>query len=138
MAALKHGAVERGWGEKIFVDSCGLGWFHLGQHPDRRTFEAAKKKGILIDHRAQQFQEGFFEGFDYIFTVDSDILEQLKARAGTEGQKGKLFLASAFSSRYRDQPIPDPYYMSSSGFDEVMEMILECSEGILKFLEKKL
>jgi len=138
MATLRHLAAERGVGDKLFVDSCGIGWFHLGEHPDQRSFEAAKKKGILIDHRAQQFQAGFFEGYDYIFVVDREVAEQLKAHAPTPEQEKKIHLATEFSKKYKGQPIPDPYYLSRSGFDDVMEIILDSCRGILDFLEKKL
>ncbi len=134
MATLRHMAAEKGLADKIYVDSCGLGWFHLGQHPDRRAFEAAKKRGILIDHRAQQFQDAFFDAYDYILAVDSDIVEQLKIRASTEAQKKKIHLATAFSAKYKDQPIPDPYYLSQNGFDEVMEIILDSCRGLLEEL----
>lgn len=138
MASLRHLAAEKGIGEKLYVDSCGLGWFHLGQHPDRRSFEAAKKKGILIDHRAQQFQEGFFDAYDYIFAVDDVVIEQLKAKAHSEAHKEKIFLATEFSKKWKRQAIPDPYYLSPSGFDDAMDMILDSCRGILRFLEKKL
>jgi protein-tyrosine phosphatase len=139
MATLRHLAVEKGIGDRLFVDSCGIGWFHLGEHPDRRTFEAAKKKGILIDHRAQQFQEGFFDAFDYLFAVDADVVEQLKAKARTEEQRKKIFLATAFAKKTQGKPIPDPYYMSPSGFDEVMEIVLDACRGIMDriLLEEK-
>ena len=56
-ATLRHLAIQKGLGDKFHIDSCGIGWFHLGERCDARVFEAAKKKGILIDHRAQQFRE---------------------------------------------------------------------------------
>lgn len=135
MAALRHLAIENGMSETLYIDSCGLGWHHLGEHPDRRTFEAAKKRGILIDHRAQQFQDGFLDAFDYIFAVDSDIVYQIVERARTDEQKEKIHLATAFSEKYKNQPIPDPYYMSLSGFDDVMDMVLDSAKGILEFLK---
>ena len=77
-ATLRHLATQQGKAGNLYVDSCGIGWFHLGEHPDPRAFEAAKKRGILVDHRAQQFQEHFFDLFDHILTVDPVISEQLK------------------------------------------------------------
>lgn len=134
MAALKHQAAKRKIGEKLYVDSCGLGWVHLGEHPDPRTFESAKKKGVLIDHRSQQFQDPFFDAFDYIFPVTHDIAEQLKSRTSDPNHLAKIHLATAFSKKYKGEEIPDPYYMNLSGFDEVMEMILDCTQGILSHL----
>lgn len=133
-AALTHMAAQRKLGDQLHVDSCGLGWVHLGEHPDRRTFDSAKKKGILIDHRSQQFQDHFFDQFDYILTVTKEISEQLKIRTNNPKHLAKIKLATEFSKRFKDQEIPDPYYMSMDGFDEVMEIILDCSEGLLNHL----
>lgn len=130
MATLRHLAAQRK--VDLFVDSCGIGWVHLGERPDPRSFAAAKKKGILIDHQAQQFQEAFFDAYDLILTVDEEISEQLKLRS--PGHANKIQLATAFSRKHKGKAIPDPYYLSASGFDEVMEMILDSCEGLLSHL----
>ncbi len=135
-AALRHLAVEKNCADQLLVDSCGVGWLHVGEHPDPRTFAAAKKRGILIDHRSQQFQDHFFDEFDYIFVVDREIAEQIKFHARSEEEKKKVHLASAFSRRFKDQEIPDPYYLAGSGFDQVMEMIIDCCEGVLRHVLK--
>lgn len=137
MAALRHEAARKNLSDHLFVDSCGLGWVHLGQHPDPRTFDSAKKRGILIDHRSQQFQDAFFDAYDYIFAVTEDVIEQLKARTSDPSHLAKIQLATAFSKKYQGQEILDPYYMSLSGFDDVMEIILDCTHGILNHLFPK-
>lgn len=136
-ATLKHLATKRGMADQLHIDSCGIGWVHLGERPDQRTFEAAKKRGILIDHRTQQFQDHFFDIFDSIVVeaVDEEIAEQLKAKSPQH--KDKIKMATDFSKKYKGQPIPDPYYMSPSGFDEVMDMIVDCCEGLLDSLNPK-
>lgn len=132
-AVLRHEALKRK--VDIHVDSCGIGWSHLGERSDLRSFEVAKKRGILIDHRAQQFQDAFFDAYDLIFAVDQDILEQLKERSPPNTHKIKL--ATEFSKRYKGESIQDPYYMSASGFEDVLNIALECCEGILNHLTKK-
>ena len=131
MATLKHLAAKRKM--EIEVDSCGIGWVHLGERPDPRSFEAAKQRGILIDHRAQQFQDHYFEVYDHILTVDEEIAEQLKLR-GPE-HKGKIKLATEFSRKFKGKPIPDPYYMGKTGFDDVMDIIVDSCEGLLDHLK---
>ncbi len=134
-ACLKHLAAKSKNFE-LHVDSCGVGWSHLGQHPDSRMFEAAKKRGILIDHRAHEFQDLFFDQFDYILAVDEEILEQLKKRAQTTEQKEKIKLATEFSSKYPRKEIPDPYYMGHTGFDTTMDIVFDSCEGLFKHLKK--
>lgn len=130
-AALKHLAIQQG--KEVYVDSCGVGWVHLGERPDPRSFAAAFSKGIVIDHHAQQFEPHFFEVFDHIFAVDDTILEQLKLRAPPEHHP-KIELATAYSKKYKGREIPDPYYLSEDGFGVVTDMILDSCEGILRLL----
>ncbi len=130
MATLKHLAVQKKI--DLHVDSCGIGWVHLGQRPNLKTFEAAKKRGVLIDHRSEQFQEAFFEAYDYILAVDEEIALQLKEKG--PAFQDKIKLATDFSPKYKGQPIPDPYYLSASGFDDVMDMIWDSCEGLLAHL----
>jgi len=132
MATLRHMALKKKL--DIQVDSCGIGWVHLGERSDLRTFEAAKKHEILIDHRAQQFLMEFFETYDLILCVNEEIVEQLKLKGPQHANKIKL--ATEFSKKYKGQPIPDPYYLSDHGFDDVMEIIIDCCNGIVKFLSR--
>lgn len=127
MATLNHLAAKKK--VAIHADSCGIGWAHLGERPDPRSFIAAKKRGIIIDHKSQQFQDHFFETYDLILTVDADIAEQLKLR--NPNQAHKIKLATEYSRKYKGQPIPDPYYLSDNGFDDVMDIILDSCEGIV-------
>jgi protein-tyrosine phosphatase len=116
----------------ITVDSCGVGWFHLGDPPDARMAEAARKRSIIFDHSAQEFQERFFDEFDLILAVDQDILEQLKLQATSPERLDKLRLATAFSKKFHGQEIPDPYYLGATGFDYVMDMAEDIAAGILE------
>lgn len=131
-ATLRHLAAQKGVADRLKIESCGIGWFHVGQHPDPRTFEAAKKKGIFIDHRSHQFREAFLDEFDLILTVDSMIAEQIKLRAKKPSQASKVRLVTDFSTKFKGQPMLDPYYMNGPGFDDMMEMVIDCCEGILK------
>jgi len=134
-ATLRHLAVSKNRADEFKIDSCGISWMHVGEHPDPRTFEAASKRGILIDHRARQFRVGFFDEFQNIFVSDREIFEQVKYHARSEADKNKVFMATAFSQRFKDQDIPDPYYLSHSGFEQVMDIIVDSCEGILNHFE---
>ena len=130
-ATLRHLAVSKKRSDEFKIDSCGISWMHVGEHPDPRTFAAASKRGILIDHRAQQFSVRFFDEYQNILVVDRDIAEQVKYHARSDADKKKVLMATAFSRHFKDQDIPDPYYLSHSGFDQVMDMVIDCCEGIL-------
>jgi protein-tyrosine phosphatase len=130
-ASLRHLAVSKKRSDEFKIDSCGISWMHVGEHPDPRTFAAASKRGILIDHRAQQFSVQFFDEYQHIMAVDREIAEQVKYLARSDVEKNKVLMATAFSKRFKNEDIPDPYYLSHSGFDQVMDMVIDSCEGIL-------
>ncbi len=71
-----HGVFEtlvksRGLEQRIAVDSCGTGGWHVGQPPDKRAARAAAERGYALDHlRARRFAAEDFASFDYILAMD--------------------------------------------------------------------
>ncbi len=118
--------------DRVYIDSCALTSWYLGCSADPRMCLAASKRGIQIDltHRAKLFEEQFFQLFHYIFAVDKEVLALLHAFPLFEEEKKKIYLASAFSKKYRDQDIPDPYYGGEEGFELVMDQAEDCCRGI--------
>lgn len=119
----------------IEVQSCGLGDWHLGRLPDLRIQEAALRRGISLTSRAQPFLLEFFDKFDLILTVDREVLNTLLQHAKTLEHKNKLHLITKFSTQFRDQDIPDPYYAGDGQFDYVLDMIEDACEGLIQYLK---
>lgn len=115
----------------VYVRSCGLGSWHTGQLPDLRMQEAAKKRGVLLSSRAQEFQPEFFEKFDFILAADKKVINVLYQHAKTLEHKAKIQMATAFSPIYKDQDIPDPYYGGEAMFELVLDMLEDACEGLL-------
>ena len=128
---LKELAEKEGYSESLHVESSGTGSWHIGSKPDSRMREAASKRGIDLNSRAQKFQSHFFDGFDYILAADDHILEELQALAGDEESKEKLYLINDFSKTFRGQSVPDPYYGGDQGFEKVFDMLEEACAGLL-------
>ena len=131
-AVLWQLAKQRGIEDQLHIDSSAIEWWHIGEKADPRTLAAALKKGIEIDHIAQQFEKDDFNHFDYILAVDQEVLSRLHKSAENEEQKSKISLASEFSQRFKGEEIPDPYYSDEKSFDLVFEMAQDISEGILR------
>jgi protein-tyrosine phosphatase len=119
---------------KLYVKSCGIGDWHLGQPPDRRIQEASKNRGIALTSRAQQFQRSFFDEFDYILAADKEVLKYLYHYAKNPEQKAKIFLMTAFSPNYAGQEVPDPYYQSNGAFELVLDMLEDSCQGLLQHI----
>ena len=56
---------------KIRVDSAGTAAYHVGELPDNRSIEVARKHGIdLSGQRARKFTRKDFDIFDVIYAMD--------------------------------------------------------------------
>ncbi len=129
---LRHLVSEKLDDQKLRIESCGVGDWHLGHLPDERMRDAAKTRGIILSSRAKQFQREYFDEFDYILAADKEVLNSLYKYAKEPHQKAKIHLITAFSKSYRDQEIPDPYYQGYSAFDLVLDMLEDSCEGLLQ------
>ena len=132
---LRHKARKDTELQDLHVESCGLGNWHVGQLPDERMREAAKIRGYVLSNRAQQFDEFFLDQFDLILVADSAVLNDLYRFAKSPDHKAKIHLITNFSSIYRGQDIPDPYYQGEGGFQLVLDMIEDSCEGLIEFLK---
>lgn len=120
----------------VHIESCGLGDWHKGKLPDERMREASKKRGLLLNSRAQKFEHAFFERFDLILVADNKILNELYRHASTPEEKAKIHFITHFSPCYRDQEIPDPYYEGEAGFEHVLDMLEDSCEGLISHLKE--
>lgn len=136
-AILRHQAIKDERTKELHIRSCGLGSWHLGHLPDARMQEVAKRRGINMFSRAQQFQAEFFDRFDYILAADNEVLNVLYQYAPNPEHKSKLHLITAFSSSYKGQEVPDPYYGGEAGFELVLDMLEDSCEGLLQQIKKK-
>lgn len=121
-------------GIEAYVESCGLHATFLGSPPDRRMQEGAAKRGIVLENRAKIFEATYFDQFDAIFCVTEDVLKGVKAMAHTQKNQQKIYLATAFSEKFKGEEIPDPYFGGEKGFDHAWEMIEDSCQGILESL----
>lgn len=135
-AILRHMANKDNIAQDLHIRSCGLGSWHTGQMPDARMQEVAKRRGFIMSSRAQQFQSEFFDRFDFILVADHEVLNVLYRYAIKPEHKSKLHLITAFSSSYKDEEIPDPYYGSEPSFELVLDMLEDSCEGLLEHIKK--
>ena len=131
-------AKEKGVADRFFVDSMALTTYYLGKQADIRMCKAAEKKQIHIEHIAKLFKPTDFQRFDVVFPVTSDAADVLMDIAISEEDKRKIVLVTAYSKKFKNQDIPDPYYDGEKAFDHVMEMGFDACEGILEHFLKAL
>lgn len=121
--------------EKVFVDSAGTGHWHVGDLPDPRSIDIAKKYRLdITDQRGRQFTERDFDNFDLIYVMDNSNKENVLAMAQNEDhrRKVKLILDEIFPGENVD--VPDPYFGGGVGFENVFKMLDEACEIIAREL----
>jgi protein-tyrosine phosphatase len=115
---------------RIHVESCGTHGYHVGDPPDPRTQDHARRRGYnLSAQRARQLADGDFAAFDLILAMDRGHLLFLQQRCPAEHQpKLRLFLG--------ERDVPDPYYGGAEGFEEVLDLVEPACAGLLQELRR--
>lgn len=126
---------QKGLSDKFEIDSAGTIGYHAGESPDKRAQAAAKRRGYDLGRiRARQVTNADFERFDYILAMDLENLRNLQAVAKRERcAVVELFLDYAKGADTRE--VPDPYYGGADGFEHVLDLIENASEGFIDFLK---
>ncbi len=122
----------------VEVDSAGTAAYHLGEQPDIRSIEIAKKYSIdLSNQRARQFSINDFNEFDKIYAMDTSNYANIIALARDESDRGKVDLILNESNPKSFESVPDPYYGGSNGFQDVFQMLDDACNKIVENLEKR-
>lgn len=111
------------------IDSAGTHAYHVGESPDDRAQDTARKRGIDLSYiRGRKFDVSDFEGFDYILAMDTSNYKILMQACPSHLQhKVKRFLDYAPQRKERD--VPDPYYGGDNGFEHVFDLVADASKG---------
>ncbi len=129
---------EEGLDETIEIDSAGTHAYHIGSPPDSRAQEAARRRGIDMSSQVgRRVDDGDFYTFDYILAMDKSNEYHLREMAPAEEiHRIRRFLE--FAPGRREQEVPDPYYGGHTGFENVLDLIEDASEGLLADIKLRL
>ncbi len=122
---------REGLSERIRTDSAGTHPFHVGEQPDGRAQQHARKRGVeLSDLRARAVRRTDFEKFDYILAMDGENFMDLKAMRPS-GQDERVYMFLEFAPELGKQEVPDPYYGGAQGFEHVLDLVEAAARGLL-------
>jgi protein-tyrosine phosphatase len=129
---------EAGLANLIAVASAGTHGYHVGEPPDLRSQAAARRRGYdLSALRARRLASEDFERFDLLLAMDRDHHEILVRMAPlSAGHKVRMMMAYARRSTHDE--VPDPYYGGPGGFELVLDLLEDASEGLLEALRGEL
>lgn len=131
----RHKVKLDGLADQISIDSAGTHAYHVGNPPDRRAQDAALKRNIdLSEQRARRVSAEDFTEFDYVIAMDesnqSDLLSVCPA-----GYEDRVHLFLNFADN-NETEVPDPYYGQGRGFEIVLNLVEEASEGLLRHIRE--
>lgn len=121
----RHNVKEQGLGNVIHVDSAGTHNYHPGSPPDDRSQEHAVKRGYQLS-----------DLHDLILVMDWDNLALLQDICPSGAQK-KVRRLAEFCLTSDSPVIPDPYYGGADGFDQVLDLVEDAAEGLLRFVKQR-
>jgi protein-tyrosine phosphatase len=133
-AVMRRLLEQEGESETIELDSAGTGGWHVGEPPDARATQAARRRGVELAGVARQVSPEDFERFDLILAMDRSNLRALQRLAPDEGARAKVMMLREFdpaSDGSQELDVPDPYYGGPGGFDQVLDLLQSACAGLL-------
>ena len=131
-AVRRHGLADR-----VEVDSCGTGAWHIGDCADPRAAATARAKGLDTSHTARQLCAEDFDRFDLIVVMDRSNRRNVLA-AGAPADKVRLMRSFDPSLQGGEADVPDPYYGGDDGFEEIYGMLVRAAEGLVAEIQSTL
>ena len=120
--------------DSFIVDSAGTHAYHVGSEPDRRSILAAKRRGVNIEHLiSRQVKAEDFQRFDWLVVMDDDNRYTL-ACDFPKADHNKVLSMMQFAPDSGYEEVPDPYYGQGDGFELVLDLLEQASNGLFEFL----
>jgi protein-tyrosine phosphatase len=126
----------------IACASAGTHGYHVGEAPDLRTLDAARRRGYdLSAQRAQKVEPEDLNVYDLVLAMDQDnmfYLSRLRPKdARTEPQLFLSYVGVAPAGARAASEVPDPYYGGEQGFERVLDVIEDGAAKLLAMLIKQ-
>lgn len=130
-ALLRDALAAKGMLAEFAIDSAGVDSHHIGEKPDPRTREVAKRHGTDMDYlRARNVAGEDFTEFDLILAMDRTHYERL-TRTAPVGTRADIQLYLPYCGIRHLSEVPDPYYGAMKDFEFVYTLLKEATEGLV-------
>jgi protein-tyrosine phosphatase len=139
-----HHARQRRLLDRLDVDSCGLGDWHVGGPADPRTIAACQCRSVHVPSIARLWDPSSDpERFDLIVPMDQQNYRTLLKRGAPRERVRMMrqFEGAApdaellFRGAAAIPDVPDPYTGPDSGFHELFTMLESSCRGMLSAIE---
>lgn len=134
-AVFKGLVKNKGVYDNFHIDSAGTYGYHEGEPADRRMQSHAIRRGYNLTSISRPFiSEKDWDDFDYIIGMDDSNMRNLKEMARNQDDLNKLYKMTDFAKNYGHTEVPDPYYGGDQGFELVLDLLEDASDGFYDFL----
>lgn len=118
----------------LTIDSAGTIGSHAREKPDHRAQKAGVARGYSFDKiKARKVTEKDFSSFDLILAMDEqNVKDLMKVAPSAYQHKVQLFLD--YAENFEDSEVPDPYYGGARGFQYVLDLVEDASDGLIRRL----
>lgn len=132
----RHVAQRKKLEGRVEVSSAGTHAYHIGEPPDQRAQQAAARRGYDLSRiRARKVSPQDMDYFDLVLAMDNKTLESLREIC-PPARSDRLGLFMDYSSVFPDDEIPDPYYGQGEGFDLVLDMVEDATNGLADHIKE--
>jgi len=122
-------------GLDVHVDSAGTGDWHVGEAPDPRAQDVARRNGVDISrHRGRQVEAADFHRFTHILALDHDNLANLRKIRPADAAAELSLLLDHVPGR-EGQPVADPYWGGAKEFEATWADVTLAAQGLLRRLK---
>ena len=122
-------------GLEVVIDSAGTSGWHIGEAPDPRAVSTGEARGYsFAGQAARKTIRADFGEFDYILAMDWENLKALKKQC-PESFQARLGLFLDYAPLAASREVPDPYYGGEDGFDRVLDLAEQASDGLISALK---
>lgn len=119
--------------DRVSVESCGIGDWHVGEPMDDRA--AATLHAHDFDpsaHRARQLTAAWFDDYDLLLTMDRANYRDALALAPSPEAADRVRMYRAYDpDADSDDEVPDPWYGGPEGFERVLATIERTTERLV-------
>lgn len=131
-------ATRAGLAGRVSVDSAGTGEWHVGNPPDWRAIEHARRRGYDLSHlRARQVGPDDFAAFDYVLAMDVANLAAL-AQLRPPHFAGHLGLFLDLAPDLGTREVPDPYDGGPQAFERMLDLIEDGSRALVQAIAQRI
>ena len=124
-------------GLDVHVDSAGTADYHVGQPPDPRSIDEARRQGIDISgYRGRQLAAEDFHRFDFILGMDLSNMQGIAARDPGDGKARTAMLLDLVPGS-EGRELSDPWYGGEDNFRATWEDVTMAADALVELLSKR-